>query len=303
MFAEVAGRIQRADLAICVLETPISIDNIGLDGYPTFEAPRELPDALVQAGYDGCATASNHSLDRGPSGAKVTLDMMDRVALGHAGMARSEAEADRPRLYNLDGVKVAHLSFTYGLNGFRLPADEPWLVNVNDADAIAAQAQHARDAGADFVVLSIQWGNEYQRRPSEQQIVLADQLTRSGGLDLIVGNHAHVVQPVTAVNGIPVIYGVGNSLSNQFDNANRTGTQDGVMIEVEVEGNPDIGFSVAGLAFAPTWVDRSDYTVIDLVAALDRDDLDPAVRSVYQTSFDRTVAAVHLLGLEIPVAE
>lgn len=303
MFADVAARVGRADLAICVLETPVSIDNVGLDGYPTFEAPRELPDALVHAGYDGCATASNHSLDRGPDGAKVTLDMMDRVSLGHAGMARTSTEADQPRLYDLGGVAVAHLSFTYGLNGFRLPADEPWLVDVNDVDAIRGKTQRARDAGADLVVLSIQWGNEYQRRPSDQQLALARELTNGDGPDLIIGNHAHVVQPVDEVNGIPVVYGLGNSLSNQFDNANRTGTQDGVMIEVAVAGNADVGYSVSGLSFAPTWVDRSNYTIVDLLDALADPDLDEGTRAVYQASFDRTVEAVHLLGMEIPLAD
>lgn len=303
MFADVSNRVSRADLAICVLETPVSADNVGLDGYPTFEAPRELPDALVHAGYDGCSTASNHSMDRGPSGVRVTLDEMDRVSLGHAGMARTEAEWNQPSTYDLDQIIVAHLSYSYSLNGFILPADEPWLVNLNDVDAIVAEAQAARGVGADLVVLSIQWGNEYQREPSAEQERLAHEITASGVIDLIIGNHVHVVQPVTTVNNVPVVYGLGNSLSNQSDNCCRTGTQDGVMIEATIAGNADIGFEVAGLAFAPTWVDRSDYTIIDLLAALDDPDLDPGIRSIYERSFDRTVEAVHSLGFEVPLAD
>jgi len=302
MFADVADRVGRADLAICVLETPVSADNVGLDGYPMFEAPRELPDALVAAGYDGCSTASNHSYDRGADGVGVTLDQMDRVALGHAGMARTEAESLAPRLYDLDGIGIAHLSYTYGLNGFVLPDDRPWLVDLNDVDAIVAEAQRAREDGADVVVLSIQWGNEYQRAPSDEQLLLAERITASGAVDLIIGNHVHVVQPVAYVNDVPVVYGLGNSLSNQSDNCCRTGTQDGVMVEATVEGNADDGYDVVGIAFAPTWVDRSDYTIIDLIAALDDPELDPAVRQVYEASFARTVEAIHSLGLEIPLA-
>jgi len=302
MFARLAPRLQRSDLAICVLETPVSSDNIGLDGYPTFEAPRELPDALVHAGYDGCSTASNHSMDRGPSGVVVTLDQMDRVGLGHAGMARSASEAASPRIYDLDGLAVAHLSYSYSLNGFRLPEDEPWLVNLNDVDAIIAEAERARQSGADIVVLSIQWGNEYQREPSDEQLSLAQALTGSGSIDVIMGNHVHVVQPVTTMNGVPVVYGLGNSLSNQSDNCCRTGTQDGVLVEATVQGNSAIGFRVTALAFAPTWVDRSDYTVIDLLTALEDPDLDPGVRAIYQASLDRTTEAVHSLGWEIPLA-
>lgn len=301
MYTEIAPRLRAADLAICVLETPVSDDNIGLDGYPTFEAPRELPDALVDAGYDGCATASNHSLDRGPSGVRVTLNQMERAGLGAAGMARTEDEAAVPRAYDLDGVQVAHLSYTYGLNGFVLPDDEPWLVNVNDVDAILAEAANARSKGADLVVLSIQWGNEYQRSPSPEQEQLAQALTATEAIDLIVGNHVHVVQPVTVVNGVPVIYGLGNSLSNQSDNCCRTGTQDGVMIEATIEGNATQGWSVSGLAFAPTWVDRSDYTIVDLLVALEDPELDEGRRNTLEQSFARTVEAVHLLGFEIPL--
>ena len=296
MFDDVRARISAADLAICVLETPVSDDNIGLDGYPTFEAPRELAAALVDAGYDGCATASNHSMDRGPSGVRTTLDEMDNVGLGHAGMARTETEAATPRIYDLDGVRVAHLSWTYGLNGFVLPADEPWLVNVNDVDAIRAEADRARAAGADVVVLSIQWGNEYQRTPSAEQLALAPALTAPGGVDVIIGNHAHVVQPVTEVQGVPVVYGLGNSLSNQYDNPNRTGTQDGVMIEVTISGNTDIGWSPTQMRWAPTWVDRSTYTIVDLLSRLEEIDDDDPLRSTLQASFARTAEAISLLG-------
>lgn len=302
MFASVGERVAEADLAICVLETPVSPDNTGLDGYPTFNAPRELPDALVDAGYDGCSTASNHSLDRGPAGVRTTLAEMARVGLASAGMAATEAEALQPRQYDLDGVVVAHLSYTYGLNGFRLPADEPWLVNLNDASAIIGEAERARSAGADFVVLSIQWGAEYQREPTAEQESLAHELTRSGAIDLIVGNHVHVVQPVAEVNGVPVIYGLGNSLSNQSDNCCRTGTQDGVMIEATVSGNENVGYTVSGLAFAPTWVDRTNFVIVDLLKAQDDPTVADGQRALHEASFDRTVEAIASLGYEIPLA-
>lgn len=302
MFDDVRDRLDAADLAICVLETPVSDDNIGLDGYPTFEAPRELAAALVDAGYDGCSTASNHSMDRGPSGVRTTLDEMDKAGLRHAGMARSAEEAATPTMYDLGGVNVAHLSWTYGLNGFVLPDDEPWLVNVNDVDGIRAEAAVAREAGADLVVLSIQWGNEYQRTPSSEQQALAPALTAPGGVDLIIGNHAHVVQPVAVVNGVPVIYGLGNSLSNQYDNPNRTGTQDGVMIEVTIAGNTDIGWSADRVRWAPTWVDRSTYTIIDLLDRLDGMADDDPLRPALQASFARTAEAIGLLGSEAPPA-
>jgi poly-gamma-glutamate capsule biosynthesis protein CapA/YwtB (metallophosphatase superfamily) len=279
----------------------VSADNIGLDCYLSFEAPRELPEALVDAGYDGCSTASNHSMDRGPDGVGVTLNQMDRVGLGHAGMARSEAEGLAPRMYDVGARAVAHLSYSYSLNGFLLPDYEPWLVNLNDVGSIVAEARRARHGGAELVVLSIQWGNEYQREPSDEQLALAQALTGAGVIDLIMGNHVHVVQPVAVVNAVPVVYGLGNSLSNQSDNCCRTGTQDGVVAEARIQGNADIGYQVSGPAFAPTWVDRSDYTIVDLLAALDDPTLDLVVRLIYETSLGRTVEAIHWLRWEIPL--
>lgn len=301
MFAHIEPRISAADLAICVLETPVSADNTALAGYPTFNAPRELVDALIQSGYDGCSTASNHSMDRGKAGVGTTLDQMQRVGLGQAGMARSEAEWAEPTIYDMDGVRVAHLSYTYSLNGFVLPDDEPWLVNLNDVDAILAEADRARAIGADAVVLSIQWGNEYQRAPSDEQLDLAHRLTAPGKLDLIIGNHVHVVQPVDWVNDTPVVYGIGNSLSNQ-STERRIGTQDGVIVQATLSGNTDVGWAVSELAFAPTWVDRSTYTIIDLIEVR-RSQPDHVNRVLWDDAFDRTVEAISSLGVELPLAE
>ncbi|MEM7095270.1 MAG: CapA family protein [Actinomycetota bacterium] len=300
MFDSVRGRVSAADLAICVLETPISPDNTGLAGYPLFNAPTELAAALVDAGYDGCATASNHSIDRGTDGLVATLDEMDRAGLGHAGMHRTEEESLTPQIYDLDGVRIAHLSWTYGLNGLRLPPDKPWMVNVNDVEGIRADAARARTAGADFVVLSIQWGNEYQRTPSAQQLELAPALTEpgddGGAVDLIIGNHAHVVQPIDLVNERVVVYGLGNSLSNQFDNANRTGTQDGVMIEITIHGNTERGFRPTKVAWFPTWVDRSTYTIVDIADVEDTLEDGTPLPAELDASARRTNEALTLLG-------
>jgi len=302
MFAKISDRLSMVDIAICVLETPVSATNDDLSGYPAFNAPRELPDALHSVGFDGCATASNHSYDRGADGVVTTLDQLDRVGLKHAGMARSADEAAAPTLYTVGELTIAHLSFTYGLNGFILPSDQPWLVDVTDVEKILAQARDARDAGADLVVLSIQWGNEYDRNPTSEQIRLADELTAGGEIDLIAGNHAHVVQPIDFVNDRWVLFGLGNLLSNQSSECCVAASQDGVLVTVTFEGLPSTGLSVVDVAIAPTWVDRSDYTVISLLDDLDRPDLDGSTRAIYETSRDRTIEAIGLLGQEIRLA-
>ena len=152
-------------------------------------------------------------------------------------------------------------------------------------------------------MLSIQWGNEYQREPTPVQLGQADVFTASGDIDLIVGNHAHVVQPVGVINDVPVIFGLGNFLSNQSAECCPAASQDGVIIVATVRGTPSAGFRVIGLTIVPTWVDRSDYTIIHLGDALDDPMIDQWQRDVYQTSFDRTMEAVTLLGANFIAAD
>ena len=117
MFSEVNELIQGADLAICHLETPISADNKELSGYPIFNAPKELANDLASVGYNGCSTASNHSLDKGPIGVFSTLDELEAAGLKWAGMARNMQEKQVPTFYLVNEIVIAHLSYTYGLNG------------------------------------------------------------------------------------------------------------------------------------------------------------------------------------------
>ena len=165
MFERIAPIIASADLALCHLEVPLSADNEGLSGYPLFNAPREVAQAIASAGYEGCSTASNHSIDQGVQGAAETLDVLDAAGVGHAGTARNPEEAANPRLYQVGDVTVGHLSYTYWLNGLSPPSGQEWVANVIDQSAILAEAAQARAEGADLVVVSLHWGVEYQSDP------------------------------------------------------------------------------------------------------------------------------------------
>lgn len=262
MFAEVRDVIEAADLAICHLETPLSVDNTRISGYPQFNAPHELAEAVAEVGYDGCSVASNHSYDRREAGVIQTLDALDAVGVGSSGMARTVAEAGEVRLYEVEAATVAHLSFTYGLNGFVLPAGKDYLVDVIDADQIEARAVAARAAGADIVVLSMHWGNEYDSNPSRYQSDLADRLLVHPDIDLIIGHHAHVVQPVEQRDGEFVVFGLGNFLSNQSGECCVRASQDGVIVQVTFTEQRGGGFEASSGCAIPTWVDRSDYTIL-----------------------------------------
>ena len=278
------------------METPVSSDNQSLSGYPIFNAPQELPGDLKEVGYDGCSTASNHSMDKGPNGVRSTLTQLENADLVWAGMARSAEEQKTPALYVPNGILIGHMSYTYGLNGFVLPTDEPYLVNVIDEDKILSEAERLRSVGVDFIILSVQWGNEYQVNPSEAQERLAESLLNSPNIDLIVGSHVHVVQPIGKFNDKYVIYGLGNFLSNQSANCCPAASQNGVMIYVDIVGTEIDGYKVESLTFEPTRVDRSDYTIVPLSRAVNNEQTGPNLRTFYQEVIDETSNVLNSLG-------
>jgi poly-gamma-glutamate synthesis protein (capsule biosynthesis protein) len=296
MLAPVQGALTAADLAVCHLETPLAPDDRHVSGYPTFNAPPELADAIHAAGYDSCSVASNHAMDQGPQGVAATLGALDRVGVAHAGTARSAAEATRPEIQVVNGVQVGLLAYTYGLNGGDTrPAGQPWLVNLISPRRILADAQAAKRAGAQFVAVSLHWGTQYQVAPTAGQRALARTLLASPDIDLLIGSHAHVVQPVQRIGDKYVLYGLGNFLSNQSPRCCPPATQDGMIALVDVQRRGDRLVAVR-VRYTPTWVEPGTYRVLPVAAALD----DPATptrkRAALTASWRRTVAALSLLG-------
>jgi len=217
VLAPVAPLIKAADLAICHFETPVAPDGGPYRGYPSFAVQPEIIRALAGAGYDECSTSSNHSLDDGAAGLARTLDDLDAAGIGHAGTYRTEAESRTPRILDVHGVKVAQLSYAFGFNGIKVPAGKPWLANQIDVDDVLAAARKAREAGAQVVIASLHWGVEYQHDPTAEQRSQAKKLLASDDIDLIVGHHAHVVQPFEKIGGKWVAYGLGNSVARHSD--------------------------------------------------------------------------------------
>lgn len=227
MLSGVQPVVSRADLALCHMETVYGADG-DYTGYPVFKSPPQIAEALAATGYDSCSTASGHALDDGTAGIARTLDAMDKAGLRHAGTARSEAEARSVGILRAGRAKVAHLSYTFGTN-YPLPPGQPWAVNLIDADRIIADARAARQGGADVVVVSVDWGTEWQEEPDRLQVTLAQRLTASAtngrpDIDLILGTHAHVPQAYEKVNGTWVIYGMGDQIAGEM--YNRAGAQD-----------------------------------------------------------------------------
>jgi poly-gamma-glutamate synthesis protein (capsule biosynthesis protein) len=216
VLAPVAPLIEAADLAICHLETPVAPAGGPYRGYPSFAVQPEIVEALAGAGYDECSTASNHSLDDGTDGLVRTLDALDAAGVAHTGTYRSEAESIEPRIVDAGGVRVGHVAGTFGLNGVPLPAGREWSVDVDDVpdvEGMLAAAARARAAGAEVVVASLHCCVEYRNDPTEAQVAAVRTLLASPDIDLVLGHHAHVVQPFEQIDGEWVAYGLGNHIA------------------------------------------------------------------------------------------
>lgn len=277
LLAGVAPVVSAADLALCHLEVPLAEPGGPYSGYPSFNAPPEVADALAETGYDSCSTASNHTLDQGRHGVARTLDALDAAGLAHTGSARSAQEAARPLIHDLGDARVAQVSFSYGYNGLELPADAPWLANTLDAEAVLRAARSAKQAGADVVIASLHWGAEYQAEPTDEQRELAARLLADPAIDLIVGHHAHVVQPFEEIDGEWVAYGLGNHVARHAEP--RGSTEEGVIARFTFTREPGREWRVSRAEYVPTLID-----------------LGPPIRLVELTSAPRSQHTAQALG-------
>jgi poly-gamma-glutamate synthesis protein (capsule biosynthesis protein) len=219
--ANIAPIVSDADLAICHLEVPLAPADGPYEGYPTFSGPPQVVSALDATGYDACSTASNHTFDQGAGGVTRTLDALDAAGIAHAGSARTPSEAEQTTMVDVETtegpVKVGLLSYAYGFNGIPYPASETFWANEIDEQEILADAATARQRGAEVVVVALHWGTEYDHDPNSQQAEVAPRLIGAPDIDLLLGHHAHVVQPIENIGGKWVVYGMGNLMANHAE--------------------------------------------------------------------------------------
>ncbi|MFJ5547908.1 CapA family protein [Streptomyces sp. NPDC093225] len=305
MFAQVKPVVSASDLALCHMETVYGEEEGPFTGYPAFRSPPQFAEALKDAGYDGCSTASNHSLDDGADGIRRTLERFDRAGLKHAGTARTAAEAAVLTTYAAGTAKVAHLAYTYDTNGYPMPDGQPWAVNLIKKDRILTDARTARAAGADVVLVSVHWGTEWQTEPDELQLSLARDLTaaRTAGrpdVDLVLGTHAHVPQAYEKVNGTWVVYGMGDQVSgrmvNYADQPDPRGNYGSIgRFRFEPPTTAGGRWRVTKAEFVPQMMDTDAGRVVDLPVALaahpDREDYEDALDHIRGAVLSRGAAA------------
>ena len=215
-FANIAPKMREADFSIVNME--FTLAGAPYTGYPCFSSPEYIADYMVEdCGADVLLTANNHILDYGTRGIRRTLEIYGRLAdslgIRHTGAALDQRQRDEnyPLILERHGFKIAVINFTYGNN---LGPQSEWpKVNNMKEDDVHAAFEKAKDKGADFIVAIPHWGIEYQLRHSAEQERWASWLVDEGA-DVVVGGHPHVVQDTTHIKGVPVIYSLGNAVSN-----------------------------------------------------------------------------------------
>jgi poly-gamma-glutamate synthesis protein (capsule biosynthesis protein) len=225
--------IEWADLAIVNLECPLG--GKPYTGYPCFSAPDSYARQLRDVGFDLFLTANNHCLDRRDKGLVRTCQTLDSLGIPHIGTYRDMAERNQlmPYIVNVKGMKIAFLDYTYGTNG--IPIQGNVIVDFIDQQRIADDIAQARQEGADAICVNMHWGIEYQLKPVASQNTLADFLV-SQGVDLIIGGHPHVIEPMEMRyskeydKNVLLVYSLGNFISNQSD----IDTRGGAMVKVSL---------------------------------------------------------------------
>ena len=250
-FKTVKSYIQHADFAIANLEVPVA--GKPYSGYPNFSSPDALLDALKNAGFKVLLTANNHVLDRGKFGLERTIRQLKKRDLLFVGSYIDENQRDSiyPVLLESKGIKIAILNCTYGTNNHQI--SDPNIVNYIDTVEIINDIKEADNLGANFKIMTVHWGTEYETDANEYQRKTA-QFFVNHGINLIIGSHPHVVQNAETLYGkdnipVPVFYSLGNFISNQRQ-ANSDG---GIMVKVEIGVKSKF---VLKTTYFPVWVYR-----------------------------------------------
>ena len=236
-FEAITDEVAAADYAVVNLEVPAG--GAPYTGYPCFSAPDEFPIALQQAGFDLFLTANNHCLDRYSRGAQRTLHVLDSIGVDHVGTYASPELSERfhPLMVQIKGIRTAFLNYTYGTNGFT--PTPPLTVNYIDREHLKKEIRRAKDLKAELIVACLHWGDEYQLLPNKQQKELADWLVGEG-VQLIIGAHPHVIQPMELrhdAQGNPqalIVYSLGNFISNM----KTRDTVGGSLVKVTIARDP-----------------------------------------------------------------
>jgi len=232
-FTAIKPYIASADFAVVNLETPLG--GAPYSGYPMFCAHDNYLTAISDAGFDLVLSANNHILDRRDRGVRRTIGTFEKSGMPYLGVYRNSSQRDSilPMIQNVNGFKIAFLNYTYGTNGISKTSDIE--IDYIDRQLMASDIKKAREKGAELIAVCVHWGDEYKLLPNASQKSLAKYLSELG-VELIIGGHPHVVQPMelqrNEKTGQPylTVYSLGNFISAM----RTTDTRGGAMVRVKL---------------------------------------------------------------------
>ena len=234
MLENIKPIVKEYDLAYYNQETVLGGTSLGLSSYPRFNSPQEVGDAFIDTGFNVVSLATNHTMDRGEEGILSSVEYWkNKKDIVTAGSYSSFEERDKPHIFEKNGIKYAFLSYTTQTNGLTPPTGKEYLENIYSDDLAAADISRVKDE-ADVILVAMHWGTEYSNGINEDQTRIANYLSNLG-VDIIIGAHPHVIEPVEYINDTLVIYSLGNFISDQDTNDKLTGLMMSVNIKKIVD--------------------------------------------------------------------
>ena len=265
-FENVNDELTSADLAIINQETIFVKDNNDISSYPRFGIAMEMGDALVEAGIDVVAHATNHTVDKGLQSVFDTIEYWDDTHpnMVYLGIHKDENDCN-VRFYEEKDVKIGLVNYTYGLNGLEgLIEGNEYIVDMLSDSGIDEDLEFAKN-NSDFVIAILHVGNEYTKSPSDYAKESVDKMI-DGGADLVLCAHPHVVQEYLMVtteagNEGLVYYSVGNFISMQDELPRLIGGMADITIEKVIIGD-ESSVSIKSFDMHPLFTHqrRGEYT-------------------------------------------
>lgn len=269
-YENIKNDISSADIAVINQETILGGSEFEYTGYPVFNSPWEIGTAAIDAGFDIFTCATNHSLDKGYAGIEQECAFFDQhPEVVHVGTNDSEEDYNSIIYYEKNSIRFAILNYTYGTNGIPIPESSPWCVNMMDKEKITADVNAAKQ-NADVIIVFPHWGTENSTSVSDYQREYV-QLFSDLGVDIVIGTHPHVLQPVEWVENettgkkMLVYYSLGNFISHQTSLNQLCGG----MAEIKIEKkNGEISITSAKLVPVVCWYkssgDKYEFSVYKL---------------------------------------
>ncbi len=248
--------ISQFDLAYYNQESILGGVELGLSNYPRFNSPQEVGDAFIDAGFNLVSTANNHSLDKGKEGIVRSVSYFRKQPVLMQGTCDRIACQSVLPIGEKNGITYAFFAYTTSTNGISLSEEEDYLVNLYSFSRAQNDISKVKDL-VDVILVSMHWGEEYTAFPNEEERTIARELS-SLGVDLVIGSHPHVIQPIEKIQDTLVFYSLGNFISAQTGMDQLVGIAPSLTILKETRGDQsEVSFQNLSISFTYTSYDSN----------------------------------------------